>query len=80
MMTRRGFLFFPGGRGNQPTYQGETRMGKKDDKADVELNALTEGLRAIHSGDVAGGADALRFAQDIQQERDRKSQNNDRKK
>ncbi|HTJ72786.1 MAG TPA: hypothetical protein VL551_34930 [Actinospica sp.] len=56
-------------------------MGKKDDKTpDIELNALTEGLAAIHRGDVAGGVDALRFAQDIQDDKERKSQDRDRKK
>jgi hypothetical protein len=46
-------------------------MGKKDEKkADVELNAIAEGIAAIGRGDYDGGADALRFAQDIQQRRD----------
>jgi hypothetical protein len=56
-------------------------VGKKDDKKpDLELNAIAEGIAAIGRGDVTGGTDALRFAQDIQDERDRKAQNNDRKK
>lgn len=55
-------------------------MGKKDEKADVELNAIAEGIAAIQRGDVEGGATALRFAQDIQEQREEKSRGNDRKK
>jgi hypothetical protein len=55
-------------------------MGKKNEKPDVELNALAEGIAAIGRGDVEGGTDALRFAQDIQQRRDDKARDNDRKK
>ena len=56
-------------------------MAKKDDKtSDLESNAIAVGLDAIRNGDAAGGADALRLAQDIQNNRDQKSQNNDRKK
>ena len=48
-------------------------MSRKDDKKpDLELNLIAEGLAAIADGDVKGGTDALRYAQDIQEENARR--------
>ncbi len=55
-------------------------MAKKDKQPDVELNAIVEGIAAIQRGDVEVGAEALRFAQDVQEQREQKTQDNDRKK
>ena len=55
-------------------------MVEKDRKPDVELDAIVEGLAAIGRGDVAGGTDALRFAQDIQNDQEKKSRDKDPKK
>lgn len=42
-------------------------MGKKkDESVPVDMNLLTEGLRAIREGDYEGANDALRTAKEIQ--------------